>query len=86
MHTTTCTSLLLTACLCSAYAVQVQADGFTDDFGSLANLHRVENVARRRDFPPVVTRPDVRINRLNADEYKDSESGLATGYSAPVQR
>ena len=36
---------------------------FSDDFKTLNNLRGVENVAQRPDFPRIVTRPDVRINR-----------------------
>ncbi len=53
---------------------------FVDDFRGIQNLQAMENVAQRRDFPRVVTRPDVRINRTNPEDYKDSTTGSVIGY------
>jgi len=53
--------------------------GFTDDFRDIDNLQAMENVAQRRDFPRIVTRPDVRINRTDPTEYRDSTTDRAIG-------
>jgi len=53
---------------------------FSDDFGDLENVDVMESLGRRRDFPRIVRRPDVRINRTNPAEYKDSRTGKGVGY------
>jgi len=55
---------------------------FRDDFRTLAKVEAdgTEGVAQLREFPRIVTRPDVRINRIDPSEYKDSATGKTVGY------
>lgn len=53
---------------------------FTDDFRTIERLQTLDNVTQRRDFPRIVTRPDVRSNRTTPEDYKDSTTGSAIGY------
>ena len=60
--------------LLCALSIQVcaggQAEGrFFDDFGDVENVRVMHQVAQRRDFPRIVIRPDVRINRTDPREY-----------------
>jgi len=75
------TSFMALALLIGALRVQARAEGrFSEDFRSLENLRAMERVAQRRDFPRIVTRPDVRINRTNPGDYKDSSTGKTIGF------
>ena len=64
----------------SAQAGDEAAMQFTDDFRTIERLQTVDNVAQRRDFARIVTRPDVRINRPTPEDYKDSTTGSTIGY------
>lgn len=51
---------------------------FRDTFRDLTGTHASGGLARRRRFPRIPTRPDVRINRADPAEYKFQ--GKAVGY------
>ena len=53
---------------------------WSDDFRTFHRARAVENVGLRRDFPRIVTRPDVRINRTDPREYKDSRGQKSVGF------
>ena len=56
--------------------------GFVDDFRTLDNLRAdaTENVSQLRDFPRIVTRPDVRVNPRDPGRFKDSRTGRSVAY------
>ena len=56
------------------------AESFRDDFSSTENLRAIDNITRVRDYPRIVTHPDVRINRLDANEYRDSKTNKTIGF------
>ena len=63
-------SFLLLCALSSHVCAGGQAEGrFLDDFAELENVRVMHQAAQRRDFPRIVTRPDVRINRADPREY-----------------
>ncbi|MFH0965254.1 MAG: exo-alpha-sialidase [Planctomycetota bacterium] len=76
--------LALTATVLAGSVLAAETGGpvFCDDFRTLENVEADEtkDVAQLREFPRIVTRPDVRINRLDPSEYKDSNTGRPIGY------
>jgi len=63
-------SFLLLCALSSQVCAGGQAEGrFFDDFEDVGNVRVMHQLARRRDFPRIVIRPDVRINRTDPREY-----------------
>lgn len=53
---------------------------FVDTFADMANLRTTRNIGRQRVYPRIVTHPDVRINRVDPTEYRDSAKGTEIGY------
>ena len=74
-------SLVLAAAVGAVSSQEELSPLFVDDFETLENVAHddTENIAQLREFPRIVTRPDVRINRLNPADYKDTKSGMAIG-------
>jgi len=76
--------LALTATALGGSVVAAEKGGpiLWDDFRTLEKVEadETEGVAQLREFPRIVTRPDVRINRLDPSEYKDSNTGRSIGY------
>ena len=53
---------------------------WSNDFRTFQQVRALGNVAQRRDYPRIVTRPDVRINRTDPREYRDSRVNKSIGY------
>jgi hypothetical protein len=62
------------------FGLTCAAETWRDDFAGVDNLRTTDNITRVREFPRIVTRPDVRINRLDPSEYKDSAKNMVIGF------
>ena len=77
--------LALTTALFASTALAAETGGpvFRDDFRSLEHAapDQTNGVTPLRKFPRIVTRPDVRINRTDPSQYRDSDTGKIVGYA-----
>lgn len=62
------------------------ADRFVDDFRDVGTLRALDGVTQRRDFPRIVTRPDVRINATDPNTYKSGDRALGRGWFPAITR
>ena len=66
--------------LCTLIAASASAqERWSDDFRTVHNLHAIDNVAQRRAFGRIPTRPDVRINTTDPAVFTSSADGRALG-------
>jgi len=62
------------------------AHRFVDDFRDVGTLRSLDGVVQRRDFPRIVTRPDVRINATDPNTFRSGDRALGRGWFPTITR
>gem|GEM_PF-1081569 len=70
----------LAALVLTMTATALAAERWSDDFRTTDQLHALVNVAPRRAFPRIPTRPDVRLNAADPTKFMSSDGSQPLGH------